>query len=103
MKIFKSIKKCRISKTNLTELWNLGDIKLSHFSKKKNNLLNSAPLRIGIGKNGDLLQLMDTTDRDKLYRKYWYASGTNQTMTDQLIDITKKATIWAKLNKNDII
>ena len=46
---------------------------------------------------------METTDRDKLYRKYWYASGTNQTMTDQLIDITKKATIWAKLNKNDIV
>ena len=46
---------------------------------------------------------MDTTDRDKLYRKYWYASGTNETMTDQLIDITKKATIWAKLNKNDIV
>ena len=46
---------------------------------------------------------METTDRDKLYRKYWYASGTNLTMTEQLIDITKKATIWAKLNKNDIV
>jgi 2-polyprenyl-3-methyl-5-hydroxy-6-metoxy-1,4-benzoquinol methylase len=103
MKIYKSIQKCRISKTNLKELWNLGDIKLSHFSKKKNELLNSAPLRIGIGKNGGLLQLMETTDRDKLYRKYWYASGTNLTMTEQLIDITKKATIWAKLNKNDIV
>ena len=39
MKIFKSIKKCRISKTNLKELWNLGDIKLSHFSKKKNEFV----------------------------------------------------------------
>ena len=35
MKIYKSIQKCRISKTNLKELWNLGDIKLSHFQKKK--------------------------------------------------------------------
>ena len=103
MKIYKSLKKCRITKTNLKELWNLGNIKLSHFSKKKNDLLDAAPLRIGIGKKGGLLQLIDTTNRDKLYRKYWYASGTNQTMTDQLIDITKKAIIWAKLNKNDIV
>ena len=52
-----------------------------------------APLDLVLCGNGacSLLQLgHEAIDKDLLFRKYWYRSGTNQTMVNALRDITQK-------------
>ena len=58
---------------------------------------------MGIGSKSNLLQLMDTVERDSMYRQYWYLSGTNATMTKQLKDIVDIVPNWVNLNENDIV
>lgn len=101
--ISKKINKCRVSKSKLKILWDLGVIKLSHFTKNKEINLAEAPLRMAVGLKGKLLQLADTTNRDQLYRQYWYASGTNQTMTNQLKNVVETAEKWSRLKNKDIV
>ena len=46
---------------------------------------------------------MDTVERDSLYRQYWYASGTNATMTRQLADIVAVIPNWVRLRESDVV
>jgi SAM-dependent methyltransferase len=48
------------------------------------------------------LQLKEKTDLDKLYKKYWYASGTNETMRKELKFIVDKVQSVVKLKPDDI-
>ena len=79
--------KCRISKEKLDTIIDLGNIYLNDFLKKKNIKAPKGKLRIGFGRKSKLVQLLDTADQDRLYKHYWYRSGTNQTMTNQLKEI----------------
>ena len=97
------MKKCRISKEKINTIIDFGNLYLNNFLKKKNNNAPKNKLRIGIGKKSKLVQLLDTADQNRLYRNYWYRSGTNQTMTDQLEDIVKIIPFWIKLKKNDVV
>ena len=56
--------KCRISESKLKPLWDLGELYLSDFYKTKDENKNIAPLRLAIGEQSKLLQLMDSVDRD---------------------------------------
>ena len=47
--------------------------------------------------------MLDTADQDKLYRNYWYRSGTNKTMTDQLKEIVDIVPKWVDLKTNDVV
>ena len=94
---------CRVSNDKLDQLWDLGNLYLSHFYDEKKTSAHSAPLRVGIGQKSKLLQLMDTVDRDLMYKKYWYLSGTNETMTNQLKDIVNIVPNWARLKDDDIV
>jgi len=94
---------CRISNNKLEELWDLGNLYISDFLDEKNIEAPKAPLRLGIGHESELIQLMDTADQDSLYRQYWYLSGVNQTMTKQLKDIVDIVPNWVRLKENDIV
>ena len=39
----------------------------------------------------------------KLYKNYWYKSGTNKTMTDQLEDVINIIPKWVDLKNNDVV
>lgn len=94
---------CRISGKPLKQVADFGNLYLSHFYKTKELDAPRGPLRIGIGEESGLLQLMDTVDRDLMYRQYWYLSGTNATMTQQLRDIVSVVPYWVRLNDGDIV
>ncbi|MGI6086527.1 MAG: methyltransferase domain-containing protein [Kiritimatiellia bacterium] len=95
--------RCRLSGKELTQVIDLGNLYISNFFKKPDLNAPRAPLRIGIGAESGLLQLMDSVDRLPLYQQYWYRSGTNDTMTRQLSDVTTSLRAWIRLRPGDII
>ena len=95
--------KCRVSNDKLETIIDFGNIFLNNFVKKKNLNLDKGKLRLGFSKKSKLLQLLDTTDHNKLYKHYWYRSGTNETMTNQLNDVVDNINLWIKLKNNDAV
>ena len=97
------IQKCRIGGDDLEPVIDLGNLYISGFYPEP---LAEAPrgrLQIGIGKSSGLLQLMDSVDRPSLYEKYWYRSGTNETMRSQLSDILRTVALWRRLDDGDVV
>ena len=94
---------CRISGGPLTPVADFGNLYISDYLPAVTPEAARSPLRLGIGEGSGLLQLMDTADRDALYRQYWYASGTNATMTRQLADIVNAVSNWVRLNEGDVV
>lgn len=81
----------------------LGEFDVSGFYPKPYSEVQRAPLRLGIGEESGLLQLMDSIDRAPLYKTYWYRSGTNSTMKRQLLDVVDNALQWIRLNDGDVV
>lgn len=86
-----SIKKCRsCNSKKLEEILSLGDLHLSDFLSN-NKKPKSFPLTLVLCKKCFLLQLRHTTPQSDLYtERYGYKSGINQTMQQELKEITKK-------------
>jgi SAM-dependent methyltransferase len=86
------IKKCRSCHSkNLIEIISLGNQYLSDFLKinRKPKLF---PLKLLLCKKCFLVQLSNTAPQKYLYtERYGYKSGINQTMQDELKEITQKA------------
>jgi hypothetical protein len=59
-------------------------------------------LKLMLAPKSGLVQLEQTPDFDSMYREYWYASGTNQTMTRELEDIASKAVKYGKPSEGDL-
>ncbi len=94
---------CKLSGKPLTQVIDLGDLYVSGFYPAIDEHAPKAPLRIGIGEESGLLQLMDAVERPPLYRQYWYRSGTNATMTRQLGDVVDAARVWVRLKSGDVV
>lgn len=60
-----------------------------------------APMDIVWCSSCTLLQLAHTVDRDKLFLKYWYRSGTNQSMRGSLRDVVEGARARVALDDLD--
>ena len=86
-KIFKTIKKCRISDDkNLKSLINFGNITLTGvFPKKKNSKILSTPLEIVFSEKSKLLQLKHNYNHKYLFgSNYGYKSSLNKSMSNHL-------------------
>lgn len=94
---------CRLSGKPLTEVIDLGDLYVSNFYPTVDIEAPKAPLRLGIGEESGLLQLMDPFERPPLYEQYWYRSGTNETMSRQLNDVVNAFREWVHLKPGDIV
>ena len=94
---------CRLSGKPLIEVIDLGELYVSNFYASVELDAPRAPLRIGIGEESGLLQLMDPFDRPPLYEQYWYRSGTNETMSRQLHDVVNAFRDWVYLKPGDVV
>ena len=83
------MKNCRINGDRLAPLFSLGDIYVSDFIPidEPSHMFQKGDLNLCIGKTSGLVQLDKTIDFDSMYRKYWYASGSNRSMQNELKDI----------------
>ncbi len=99
---------CRVcGSTPLIPILSLGDVYVSDFIKDEalEKEWGKFPLELVLcnKKAGGcgLLQLKHTLSHDALYRQYWYRSGINRTMTDELLSIAKKVESLVDLKAGD--
>jgi len=102
---YKTIKKCRVcGSRKLTSILSLGNLYVSTFLKKKDEKAIKAPLELVYCENCTLLQLKHTAPQELMYsRHYWYCSGINPVIRDDLKEITKAARKLVKTKKGDIV
>ncbi|MGH9877821.1 MAG: class I SAM-dependent methyltransferase, partial [Nitrososphaerales archaeon] len=101
-------KSCRVcGNKRLLPIFSLGMQYLTNFIDPLAEQHYVAPLELVLcnKKTGGcgLVQLRHTVPGELLYRKFWYKSGTNQTMRDALADIASRAETKAKLEEGDIV
>jgi len=94
---------CRVCEGSITSILSLGDLYVSDFLDPGQPDGLKAPLELVLCRRCHLLQLKHTILADKLYKTYWYRSGTNQTMCDALADITHTAEMLAHLREGDAV
>ena len=93
MSVYRKIKHCRIcNNENLKEVINLGNQYIQGSFIKKNlpkPYDKKIPLRLALCSNCTLVQLLHTTNKEILYKNYWYESGINKTMRNHLKQLVK--------------
>lgn len=93
-------KTCRISGEPMENLFTLGELHVSDFlPKQEKPYFGKVELKLCLAPRSGLVQLAHTTPADIMYRKYWYRSSTNATMTRELEEIaalTQKIVRWKK-------
>lgn len=109
MENIREITSCRLcGSKKLTSVLSLGDPYVSNFLDiEETNGLIRGPLELVLCSQEDggcgLLQLKHTVSAEALYRTYWYRSGVNKSMTDELTDIALKAEAVAQLKEGDFV
>ena len=94
---------CRISGEKLVPLFSLGRLYLSDFiGQKETPAYEPVELHLSLSPLSGLVQLRHTVPGDVMYRKYWYKSGTNATMTNELMGIAKKAQEMMHMGDGDV-
>lgn len=107
--VYKEITCCRACRSQgLINVLTLGDLAVSDFlDNPKSDTGIKAPLELVLCDpkvNGcGLLQLRHTVSNEAMYRNYWYRSGINQTMINELEDISRMATYVAGLRSGDFV
>lgn len=91
----------------LTPILDLGELYVSNFVDAPTPNDEEYPLELVLcdhtaGGCG-LLQLRHTISPEAMYRNYWYRSGMNRTMTNELHRIAAKAEGFVNLSANDFV
>ena len=96
--------RCRITGEKLTFCFDLGNQYVTGFSKKSDlHKFERSSLKVGMGKKSKLLQLYESYPPEKMYREYWYKSGINETMINELKGIVQSAKDYVKLNDGETV
>jgi hypothetical protein len=91
------IETCRSCQSaRLVQVLDLGELHLSAFVDKGQDT-KKYPLELVLCEDCSLVQLRHTVPATEMYQNYWYRSGTNHSMTQELRDIAHAATV--ALNK----
>jgi len=85
----------------MKELFTLGKLCVSDFIKSNEISLNKYELKLMLEETG-AVRLEKPAPLDSMYGKYWYRSGINQTMKDELKNVVESITKVVKLKENDI-
>lgn len=94
--------KCRISGEETRQVMNLGELYLSDFLKPAESTENKFELNLFLSESSGLLQLEKGVPAEKMYGRYWYRSGTNQTMKQQLKNIVESCLYVKRKNPNGL-
>ena len=99
------IKECRVcGSRNLQRLFSLGDLYLSTFVSKPGENIGRAPLSMVWCNNCTLVQLEHTAPQELMYSgHYWYRSGLNKVIIDDLKEIAEVSMKMVNLADGDIV
>ncbi len=106
--IYKTIDTCRFcGSKELEPILNIGNQYVVNFVDNDRQEQMRSPLELVLcdkNKGGcGLLQLKHTFNQSVLYSQYWYRSGINKTMTDELRSIAEKAESLVDLAPGDFV
>ena len=94
---------CRISGEPLVELFSLGTLHVSDFlPQHEEPRIEPVPLTVMLAPKSGLVQLAHTANFDDMYRHYWYRSGTNESMVEELKQIATSTARHARMQPGDI-
>lgn len=96
--------KCRIAGDDLIECLDLGVQYVTDFVKpgaEKSGETGS--LKLGISPQSGVVQLFESFPPEKMYRRYWYKSGVNDSMRQELQDVVESAMSYVKLKQGDTV
>lgn len=94
---------CRVCDGALEPILSLGEQYVSNFLPPEQPDGLKAPLELVLCSRCRLLQLKHTVPADAMYKNYWYRSGTNQTMSAALADISHRAETLMHLKAGDAV
>lgn len=96
-------KTCRVCDSpEIATVLNLGNFYLSSFVDDRNENIGRAPLELVECKDCSLVQLKHTAPVELMYsNQYWYKSGVNKVIRDDLKEIVRVAIELAKPKKGD--
>lgn len=101
--LYREITTCRsCGSTKLETVLDLGTLAISDFVLPGERE-DQAPLELVVCTSCSLVQLRHTVDRDRLYRSYYYRSGTNEHMVAALRDVVEDACKRVELVKGDAV
>lgn len=85
----------------MKELFTLGDLYVSDFIPLDKEAKNKHEMKLMLSEDG-CVRLESSAPNNTMYGKYWYRSGINQTMKDELKDIVDSILKVSKFKENDI-
>jgi len=94
--------KCRLDNTELIPVVDMGNLFVSDFVDRV-GAGEQFPVMLGRCPACGLTQLADSYSPEKMYRHYWYRSGTNEQMRQDLQDVVESAEKWVTLNPRDYV
>lgn len=101
--VYRQVYFCRLcTSTQLAPVLDLGEQYVVDFLDADSGGMK-APLKVVRCQSCSLAQLAHTVHRDVMYRKYWYRSGTSETMRAALKDVAQAATGCVALRPGDIV
>jgi len=87
----------------MKELFSLGDLHVSNFIKVDEECPeNKFEMKLMIEESTGAVRLEKVAPLDMMYGKYWYRSGTNNTMKKELSNIVDSIIHVKKLQENDV-
>lgn len=88
----------------LTELFTLGYLYVSDFIKDDSdyNQRNKYQLKLMLEEDTGAVRLESMPPKHMMWGKYWYRSGTNQTMKNHLADIVSSVTSLIQTKEDDL-
>lgn len=87
MKYTEKVTNCRVANDQLVSLFTLGNLFISNFVKDQPSDDFKSEMKLMYSPTSKLVQLEQGADPSKMYGQYWYRSGTNQTMRNQLKNV----------------
>ncbi len=96
-------KTCRISGEKLVNLFSLGKLHVSNFLPLHEEPVSEpVELKLCLAPKSGLVQLAHTAPADYMYTHYWYRSGTNASMTEELKQIAESTQKQVNLQSGDV-
>ena len=96
--------KCRITGDPLEECIDLGDQYVTDFvAPGEEKTGDTGSLKVGIGPKSGIAQLYESFPPEKMYKRYWYRSGINESMRKELRAIVDSALSFRNIREGDTV
>jgi hypothetical protein len=102
---YRTVENCRVCDSkDLTSLFSLGNLHISTFVDNPGDSIGKAPLELMWCNGCTLVQLKDTAPQELMYSgKYWYESGLNKIIINNLEETVKIANKMVNPKQGDIV